>query len=65
VNSIYPVFAVEPIKKRKFFEPFMQANKYNLNHLFFTIHKANIPNCFIEFTGCKDISGINIYFKKS
>ena len=52
------------IKGRKFFAPQMQMNAYDINRLFLMIQKANVRDCYIEFTNHKGELGIIIYFKK-
>jgi 2-polyprenyl-3-methyl-5-hydroxy-6-metoxy-1,4-benzoquinol methylase len=52
------------IKGRNFFYPQMQMNAYDLNQLFLTIQKANVLNCYTEFTNHNGALGIVVYFKK-
>ena len=52
------------IKGRNLFAPQMQMNPYNVNHLFLTIQKANVFDCYTEFTNHGGELGIVVYFKK-
>ena len=52
------------IRGRTFFAPQMQMNAYDLNRLFLSIQKANVPNCFLEFTNHRGVLGMILYFKK-
>lgn len=49
---------------RKFFAPQMQMNPYDLNRLFSIIQKANVLDCYTEFTNHGGNLGIVVYFKK-
>lgn len=52
------------VKGRSFnaFQP--QMNPYDLNHIFLTIQKTNVRDCYIEFTNHVDNLGVIVYFKK-
>jgi len=52
------------IRGRKFFAPQMQMNAYDINRVFLMIQKANISDCYTEFTKHGEYLGIVIYFKK-
>lgn len=52
------------IKGRKLFSPQMQMNSYDINRLFLTMQKANVRDCYTEFTNQGDDSGVVLYFKK-
>jgi len=42
----------------------MQMNAYDINRVFLMIQKANISDCYTEFTKHGEYLGIVIYFKK-
>ena len=52
------------IRGRGFFFYGMQMHAYNVNHLLLTIQKANVQNCYTEFTHSVDEFGLTLYFKK-
>ena len=47
-----------------FFAPKTQMNTYNLNKLFMMIQKADVHNCYVEFTNHGGELGLIIYFQK-
>lgn len=51
-------------RRRKLFGPEMQMHAYDLNHLFFEIQKANVVNCYAEFTNHGGWLGVIVYFQK-
>jgi 2-polyprenyl-3-methyl-5-hydroxy-6-metoxy-1,4-benzoquinol methylase len=49
---------------KKFSALTMQMNSYNLNNLYLAIQKANVAECYSEFTNNGSKLGIIVYFKK-
>ena len=51
------------LKGQKFRTPEMQMNTYDLNDLLSLIQKANVVNCYTEFTNHGGWLGVVVYFK--
>jgi hypothetical protein len=52
-------------KGRRFLEPHMQMNYYNVNYLLLEIQKINVVDFYSEFTNHGGAMGVTIYFRKT
>lgn len=66
VKEYVPLAAnvINVVRGRKFFAPQMQMNSYNLNRLMAAIQKANVGECYTEFTNHGGELGVILYFRK-
>ena len=51
------------VKGKSFFSPQMQMNGYDLNRLFLMMQRANVADCYMQFTNHGGELGIVVYFR--
>ena len=54
---------INMIRGRKFFQPTMQMNAYDLNKIFLMMQKINVRDFYAEYTDHVGHFGLRIYFK--